>query len=139
MYSSMRTHFLILLYMCPHTTTYVFSFYYICVLILGYMCAHTSVYGCCLVKPLAGDLLLSLSEKEFEGVVENTKKHLHAPPHAAQTKERVAVALWTRDASHVLPLSVQVEGLPEQLLVDVYPSSRKASYTSTLRPHTLLT
>jgi hypothetical protein len=30
----------VLLYMCPHTTIYVSSYYYICVLILRYMCAE---------------------------------------------------------------------------------------------------
>jgi len=35
---------LILLYMRPHTTIYVSSFYYICVLILLYMCPHTTIY-----------------------------------------------------------------------------------------------
>ena len=29
-------------YMCPHTTMYVSSHYYICVLILLYMCPHTT-------------------------------------------------------------------------------------------------
>jgi hypothetical protein len=41
-----------LLYMCPHTTTYVVlillymcpSYYYVCVLILLYMCPHTTTY-----------------------------------------------------------------------------------------------
>ena len=27
---------------CPHTTTYVYSYYYICVLILLHMCPHTT-------------------------------------------------------------------------------------------------
>jgi hypothetical protein len=35
-------------YMCPHTTIYVSSYYYICVLILLYMCPHmcphTTIY-----------------------------------------------------------------------------------------------
>jgi hypothetical protein len=43
---------LILLYMCPHTTTmYVSSCYYVCVLILLYMCPHTTIYVssyCCI-------------------------------------------------------------------------------------------
>ncbi len=30
--------------MCPHTTIYVSSYYYICVLILLYMCPHTTIY-----------------------------------------------------------------------------------------------
>ena len=34
------------LYMCPHSTVYVSSYCYICVLILLYMCPHTSIYGC---------------------------------------------------------------------------------------------
>ncbi len=32
---------LMLLYMCPHATIYVSSYYYVCVLILLYMCPHT--------------------------------------------------------------------------------------------------
>jgi hypothetical protein len=35
---------LILLYMCPHNTVYVPSYYNICVLILLYMCPNTTVY-----------------------------------------------------------------------------------------------
>ena len=58
--SSMRTHIsapadicvltrcrymcLMLLCMCPHTSIYVSSCYYICVLMLLYMCPHTSIY-----------------------------------------------------------------------------------------------
>ena len=34
------------LYMCPHSTVYVSSYCYICVLILLYMCPHTSMYVC---------------------------------------------------------------------------------------------
>ncbi len=30
--------------MCPHTTTYVSSYYYICVLVLLHMCPHTTTY-----------------------------------------------------------------------------------------------
>ncbi len=30
--------------MCPHTTIYVSSYYYICVHILLYMCPHTTIY-----------------------------------------------------------------------------------------------
>jgi L-asparagine transporter-like permease len=32
---------LVLLYMCPHTTVYVSSYFCICVLILLYLCPHT--------------------------------------------------------------------------------------------------
>ncbi len=35
---------LILLHLCPHTTTSVSSYYYICVLILLYMCPHATIY-----------------------------------------------------------------------------------------------
>jgi hypothetical protein len=48
---------LILLDVCPHTTIYVFSYYYICVLILLYMRPHTARcvssynYICVLIKP----------------------------------------------------------------------------------------
>jgi hypothetical protein len=34
------------LYMCPHTTIYVSSYYKICVIILLYMCPHTLVQLC---------------------------------------------------------------------------------------------
>jgi hypothetical protein len=34
----------VLLHMCPHTTTYVFSYYYICVLILLYMYPRATIY-----------------------------------------------------------------------------------------------
>jgi hypothetical protein len=32
------------IYVCPHTTMYVSSYYYLCVLILLYMCPHTTMY-----------------------------------------------------------------------------------------------
>ena len=35
---------LILLYMCPRTTTYVSAYYFSCVLILLHMCPHASIY-----------------------------------------------------------------------------------------------
>jgi hypothetical protein len=35
---------LVLLYVCPHATIYVSSFYYICVLILLGMCLHSTIY-----------------------------------------------------------------------------------------------
>jgi hypothetical protein len=34
--------------MCPHTTIYVSSYYFICVLILLYMCSHTSMCVLCI-------------------------------------------------------------------------------------------
>ena len=34
----------ILLYMCPHATLYMSSYYYICVLMLLYTCPHTTIY-----------------------------------------------------------------------------------------------
>ena len=39
-----RRGVLILLHMCPHTTMYVSSHYYIYVLILPYMCPRTTIY-----------------------------------------------------------------------------------------------
>ena len=36
---------LILLYMCPHTAIYVSSYCYICVLALLYVCPHSSIYA----------------------------------------------------------------------------------------------
>jgi hypothetical protein len=36
---------LIQLHMCPHTTIYVSSYYYTCVLILLYMCPHTTIHA----------------------------------------------------------------------------------------------
>jgi hypothetical protein len=38
----MRLYIDILLYMCPHTTMCVSSYYYMCVLILLYVCPHTT-------------------------------------------------------------------------------------------------
>jgi hypothetical protein len=56
---------LILLYMCPHTAIYVSSYFYICVLILLYMCPHTEnlepAFGSLQVPPTSAICLLYVS------------------------------------------------------------------------------
>jgi hypothetical protein len=56
---------LILLYMCPHTATYVSSCCYMCVLMLLYMCSHTAMY---VSSDAARELYNNAKELYMEGI-----------------------------------------------------------------------
>jgi hypothetical protein len=44
LYTYLHKCVLIPLYMCPHTSIYVFAYLYICVRMPLYMCPHASIY-----------------------------------------------------------------------------------------------
>lgn len=71
------------------------------------------------------DVLLSLTEKDLERVIENTQKHLFAPPHTSREKQVEAVALW-----RLMPGEGPGEGLGDEgmeILINIYkPSHGKA-------------
>ena len=76
----------ILLYMRPHTTIYVSSYYYICVRILPYMCPHTAVYlsSCAFNSVLRYTYLLvacSVTRFRYRSIFKNFLKDV--PCHVA--------------------------------------------------------